>query len=53
MIDGLGRIDDIEVEYQKKGKHYADWQKERYPVRVRKDDKETHDKGDKERRWFW
>ena len=38
MNDGLGRIDDIEVEYQKKGKHYADWQKERYPVKVRKDE---------------
>lgn len=46
MMDGLTRIDMIAYEQMKKGKTYADWQKERYKIRV--DNYETRVKEQKE-----
>lgn len=32
----FNEIERIELEYRAKGKRYADWQKERYPVKLEK-----------------
>lgn len=34
MMDDLTKLDRIAYEQWKKGKNYADWQKERYKIRV-------------------
>ena len=34
MEEPFNKIEKIELEYQRKGKRYADWQKEKYPVHV-------------------
>jgi len=34
MEEPFNKIEQIELEYEKRGKRYADWQKEKYAVRV-------------------
>lgn len=34
MADKLNQLDKICVDMKKQGKKYADWQKERYPVKA-------------------
>lgn len=48
MMDDLTKLDRIAYEQWKKGKNYADWQKEKYKVRVENYEVRVKEQKDKE-----